>query len=1057
MTPETPAAHCPACGKKLRPGRAEGLCAACLTKGWRQAQAESVETVPAPSLSGPAALFQIPGHDMMEELARGGMGIVYRARQHSPQRELAVKMLLPQVATAALRERFQNEARVMAALTHPAILPVHQYGEHMGVPWFSMPLCAATLAQRRDSFHGRWRGIAELLAGLAEAVAYAHAHGVLHRDIKPGNVLFDHEERALLADFGLAKMVYEDTQLTRSVSVIGTPHYLAPEILQSGANATTQSDVYALGAILYELLAEKPVFDAGSVAAILRRISEDEPEPLPNAVPRDLATIALKCLAKKPAERYASAQALLEDLQRWLRDEPITARRLSTPEKVWRWGRRRPALAAMTVMLAGTLIAASLMMVTKNRDLRDTLRTSLLNEARATRMAARVQGRHEALEAVKKAAALGSSPELEQEAASLLALASMRKIADLPSSTDAWKLIPDEDMQMAVDFRDPKLTRIVELPSMRELGRLPGGDAAYGGLRCFSPDGRLLFYEVDQQMVLTDWRSGEVLLGPLKERRHYPFFSPDGKKLAAGLDDGRVEIYDVQNPKSPPQIWPAGALKPAELLGYSPDGRWLALRSGRSHQVTIYGTDTGQPAMTFGDASDGVTHAGSWFGDSQGMMLGSHTGRVRSWIITSQTSRVLPAHSAQVYSMAVHPLGQIALSSGYDSRTWIIDWPSGRALGMEPGNSFMTRFSRDGTRAVLHDLGQSRLSLYDVAVSDACRQFTFHSTLAGYRPSKGSWSAEVSPDGRLLASAYFGSTSLYDVSTSRYLGILPEGGGNTQAWAADGELWIGAGKKLVTYRFQHQPDGLVIAQRGREFDLQGVGCMRLSLADQADRWAVSMVDGFCHGRMSGGDATHVPGPPEIPAQSSINPLSLSPDGRWVAASGEHIPKVGIYDLQTQRWVKFFDTGKLSYTWFTRDSRQMWLGTWDEHWVIDTTTWEIVKKWQDREEPGALGFIQGSADGRIIITLDGMTVVLRHGASGEPFLRLRHPVPMAAAWINLTPDARYLTYSALGHIQQVWDLSRLSEEMQQLGLPWRGPVMPAATPGIRVTGLKVPRS
>ncbi len=261
----------------------------------------------------------------------------------------------------------------------------------------------------------------------------------------------------------------------------------------------------------------------------------------------------------------------------------------------------------------------------------------------------------------------------------------------------------------------------------------------------------------------------------------------------------------------------------------------------------------------------------------------------------------------------------------------------------------------------------------------------------------------------------------------------------------------------MTYRFEHQPDGLVIAHRGREFDLQGVGCTRLSLADQADRWAVSVVDGFCHGRMSGGEATHVPGPPEIPAQSAINPLSLSPDGRWVAASGEHIPKVGIYDLQTQRWVKFFDTGKLSYTWFTRDSRQMWLGTWDEHWIIDTTTWEIVKKWQDREGPGALGFIQGSADGRIIITLDGMSVVLRHGPSGQPFLRLRHPVPMAAGWINLTPDARYLTYSALGHIQQVWDLSRLSEEMQQLGLPWRGPVMPAVTPAQPVTGLKVPRS
>lgn len=1045
MITDTATVHCPACGKPLRAGRKEGLCAACLTKGWRQAKSESEAETPftPPLTAGAEVLFQIPGHDVVAELARGGMGIVYRARQHSPQRDLAVKMLLPQVSTPALRERFHNEARVMASLSHPSILPVHQYGEHMGVPWFSMPLCGGTLAQRRGDYHGRWRVIAELIAELASAAAFAHAHGVLHRDIKPGNVLFDQQGRAMLADFGLAKLVHEDTQLTRSLSVIGTPHYLAPEIVQSGANATTASDVYALGAILYELLAERPVFDAGSVAAILRLIAEDEPERLSVKVPRDLATIALKCLSKAPAQRYVTAQALAEDLQRYLKDEPITARRMSAVEKVWRWGRRKPALAAMSVLLVGTLVTGSTMIVAKNRELRATLRASLLNEARATRMAARVQGRQEALEAVKKAAALGPSPELEEEAASLLALTSMRKTAALPAGSDWWKLIPDEDMQIAADFRDANVVRIVELPTMRELARLPGGDAAYGGGQTFSPDGKWIVYEqTPQQTVLRDWRSGELLLGPLTGRRHYPFFSPDGKTLATGLDDGRIEIYDLTQLKAPPKIWPAGALKPAELMGYSPDGRWLALRSGKSHQVSVYATDTGQPAMTFGDASDGATLSGAWFGDSQGMMLGSSAGRVRSWIITSQTSRVLPAHSAQVYGVAVHPLGQIALSSGYDSRSWIIDWPTGREIGMEMGNSFMTRFSRDGSRAVLHDVGQSLVNLYDVQVSDVCRQFTLHATLAGYRPAKGSWCAEVSPDGRLLASANHGSTSLYDVSSSRYLGILPEGGGNTQAWAANGDLWIGNGKQLVRYRFESQTDGSIVAQRDAEIPLQGVGAVRLALADKADRWAVSVVNGFNFGSMSKGDAEFVPAPPEIPANLAINPLSLSPNGRWVAASGEYIPKVGIYDLAERRWVKFFETGKLSYTWFTPDSRQMWLGTWEDHWVIDTGTWEVVKKLKDRREPGALGFTQSSADGRLIVTLDGLSVALRDGETGEPFLHLRHPFPIGAAWLAITPDARFLTYSAFGHIQQVWDLPRLAAEMEKLGLPWRGPPLPA---------------
>ena len=1033
---------CTSCGQPLAEGRRLNVCPACLTKGWQQSKSEVSETVPAKG-------FEIPGYEITGELARGGMGVVYRARQKHPQREVAVKMLMPQVSLDDMRERFRIEAKVMADLVHPGIMPIYQYGEHTGVPWISMALCGkGSLAARKGEYARQWWCIAELMLSLSEAVSFAHARGVLHRDLKPGNVLFDDEGRAFLSDFGLAKIVCEQSDLTRTISLVGTPHYLAPELINNAGQATTASDVYALGAILYELLAGRPPFDGQNVAAILKQITESDPEPLAKDVPRDLATITLKCLSKLPAQRYATAQALADDLKRWLANEPITARRMSSTERLALWCKRKPALAAMSGLLIGCVFAASALILVKNRQLHDALhdsqhnlQTALLHEIRATRVSASVQGRHEALSSVKRAALLGSTPELESEAASLLAMPSMRQVLDVPAGAQHWKLVADEQIVNAADYRDPSVVRVIELETQRELARLPGGDAAWGGQRGFSPDGRFLVYDEGESLktVVREWRTGRTIIGPLAARRISPRFSTDSTKLAVGVNDGRIEIYDLTYPEKPPGIWPAGGLQPPEPLGFSPDGRWLAVMSSRTHQVSVYGVDTGKVAMTFGDNSDGVTLCGSWFGDSQGLMLGSYTGRVRSWIITSQTSRVLPAHAAQTYGVAVHPQGQLALSSGYDGRTWIIDWTSGRALGMERLNSFMTRFSADGTRAVMHNQGQSKLHIYDVEVSAVCRQFTLHAALAGYRPPKGSWCAEVSPDGRLLACSNYGETTLYDARTSRYLGVLKDGSGNTQAWMHDGrELWIGTGKSLVRYHFDYGADGVVTARRGEPITLQGNGCVRFSSSKQG-RWAVSMQDGICHGNGDGSDTRFIPAPDEMPASTALNPMTISPDGRWAVVSSEYAPKAGVYDLNEQRWVEFIDTDqRIAYAWFTPDSQRMWLSSWTSHILYDTATWKPLREWRDREEPGALGFIQGSRDGRLTATLDGMSVVLRHGSSGEPFLRLRHPMPMAAAWLALTPNGRWLTYSALGHIQQVWDLANLEVEMKKLGLPWRGP-------------------
>lgn len=1027
---------CSSCGQPLAPGRKLPLCPACLTKGWQR----SKSGIPSPATSG---VFEIPGYEITGELARGGMGVVYRARQKHPQREVAVKMLMPQMAQDDLRERFRIEARVMAGLVHPGIMPIYQYGEHTGVPWISMVLCGkGSLAARRGEYAGQWRRIAELMLSLSEAVAFAHARGVLHRDLKPGNVLFDDDDRAFLSDFGLAKIVSEHSDLTRTVSLVGTPHYLAPELINNAAQATTASDIYALGAILYELLAGRPPFDGQNVAAILKQISEKEVEPLAHEVPHDLATLALKCLSKPPDRRYATAQALADDLSRWLAGEPITARRMSAGEKLVFWCKRKPALAAMSFLLIAAIAGAGALAWRSNRELRIRLRDSLIAEVRTTRLTARVQGRHDALEAVKRAAALGSTPELEEEAASLLALPSMRFVRSVPAGTsDHWKFIPDEDLVHVADFTEPGFVRVAELDTGRELARFAASDSAWGGQHAFSADGRLIVYEQgpDLQTTVRDWRTGKVMLGPLSPRRISPRFSRDSRSVAMGLDDGRVEIYDLTRPGSAPQYWPALHSGGAEPLAYSPDDRWLAVKTLHSHQITLRSTSDGQAAMTVGRAEDGQTLCTDWFSDSQGVMLGSRLGAVRSWAFGSQSSRVLPAHSAQVYGVAVHPLGQLALSSGYDSRTWILDWNSGRALGMEPVNSFMTRFSRDGTRAMLHDFGLSSLRFYEVEVPTVCRQFTLNTALGGQRPSKGSWCAEVSPNGRLLASAGIGEAALYDVSTSRHLGVLKGGGGNTLAWTPDGrQLWLPEGPVIVRYHIEPQASGIVIARLGTPIRLPTKYAMRLTFAAQSDRWALTVQDGFCHGTTASDQFTHVPAPKEMPASEQHNPVALSPDGRWAAVSAEFAGKVGIYDLQAARWVKFFAvTENTAYNFFTADGERLWTCSWRDRRIFKTGTWEPMETMTDRRQPGLGGTIQGSRDGRLITTQEGMNIALRDGTTGRPFLHLQHPSPVPPAWLALTANGRWLTFSGMGHIQQVWDLARLEAEMKKLGLPWRG--------------------
>ncbi len=295
-------------------------------------------------------------YTVLSAVGQGGMGVVWKARQKRPDRVVALKMFRAgDLAAPTDVQRFRNEAEVIAQLDHPHILPVYEVGEHDGVHYFSMKLVeGGSLADHLASFRADPRAAARLLATIARAVHYAHQRGILHRDLKPSNILLDAQGQPHVSDFGLAKRVEIDSSLTQSGALVGTPSYMAPEQTHGRKGAvTTATDVYGLGAVLYALLTGRPPFRGETVLETMEQVREREPEPprrINAKVDRDLETICLKCLQKEPQRRYESAQALAEDLERWLAGEPIQARRASSWERFGKWIRRRPAMAGLVAV-----------------------------------------------------------------------------------------------------------------------------------------------------------------------------------------------------------------------------------------------------------------------------------------------------------------------------------------------------------------------------------------------------------------------------------------------------------------------------------------------------------------------------------------------------------------------------------------------------------------------------------------------------------------------------------------------------------------------------------
>jgi WD40 repeat protein len=508
-------------------------------------------------------------YELLHEVARGGMGVVFRARQVSLNRVVALKMILAgRLASAEDVRRFRLEAEAAANLDHPGIVPIYEVGEHEGQHYFSMGFVEGkSLAQRVAAGPLPAREAAELVRQVAEAVHWAHEHGVIHRDLKPANILIDARGQPRVTDFGLAKSIRNEHGLTATGQIMGTPSYMPPEQAAGRTELIGPvADVYALGAILYCLLTGRPPFQAAGPTDTLIQALEKDPVPprqLDATVPRDLETICLKCLQKEPRRRYASARELAEDLVRQLTGRPILARPVGTIERAWRWCRRNSALAAMTAAAALLLVAITIGSVLHARRLdsalgevrngraraRDRLRESLIAQGRAERLAGAPWA---AIQAIGQAAEIRPSASLRREAIQALVAPGTRVERTIPfgqayaialSGDGALLAVAGHYYDGRLDRTDPYTIVVYRLMDGHEVDRIELASFDVVG-------GKLAFRPGSSDLAFLDYRAGrgalhlrDVARGTERASIARPgrfLFSPGGTRLV--LHDDRVRV-----------------------------------------------------------------------------------------------------------------------------------------------------------------------------------------------------------------------------------------------------------------------------------------------------------------------------------------------------------------------------------------------------------------------------------------------------------------------------------------------------------------------------------
>jgi serine/threonine protein kinase/WD40 repeat protein len=788
--------HCSECGAALPADAPRGACPRCLLRRGFEPRATgepadpraTVHLVLAEEADTALPFSEMGDYEVFKEIGRGGMGVIYQARQRSLGRIVALKLIRAgTLAKADGLARFKLEAAATARLHHPGIVAIHEVGEHEGQHFYSMDFVPGrSLATTLRDGPLAPRRAAQCVRAVADAIHHAHEHGIIHRDLKPSNILLDAEGTPRVSDFGLAKLVVPPlggqspteppsagttNDLTLSGQVLGSPNYMPPEQARGRhAEVDVRSDVYALGAILYECLTGRPPFSAATPLETLRLVVEQEPvspRVLNPALPRDLETIALKCLAKEPSTRYASARELAEELGRFLADAPIRARPAGSAERAWRWCRRQPALAGLYFVLAvAPAIIITLLMVMGSRVSHQRDR-AIIEERKASAAAIRAE-------------------------ASALAAREQAYAADIYAAHQALTVDDFGQARRLLNEHRPHGMTNGEW-RMMNARTSPAGITHHasrntGDLRGF--EWRLLWQRTRGQeaFAFTNLaRPAQCLL-----------FAPDGRTLLSGSEDG-IRLWDIVERRP---------------LGVFPSANPIPTRSDRALTVedlrplldaspAVVEYLRAQPGIL--DYLDAIGHTNRARGvtslaftpDKQSLLVGS-TDLVRSWNYATRAFEfAVPERSANVAMPAVGDLFVVG-----NRETWGADDARRSA---HPRSATVYSFSRRQMVAELPDYGRqiavSPDGQYIAAVNQTNGAVLWRpgtgETVSLSRDRHSDVTPAFSPDGRLL---FLGSdlgppAMLWDVASKRLLAYLQ--GGNVTigavAWSPDGRTLAGGG------------------------------------------------------------------------------------------------------------------------------------------------------------------------------------------------------------------------------------------------------------------------
>ncbi len=732
----------------------------------RLPDADSTSAGGAPSVMAGRAIPAISGYEILGELGRGGMGVVYRARQVRLNRPCALKMILGGAhASPEMDARFLAEAEAVARLQHPNVVRIHTIGEDDGLPFFELEfLDGGSLDRRLDGTPWPARRAAGLVEPVARGVAEAHRQGIVHRDLKPGNVLLAADGTPKVTDFGLAKSLAADSGLTRTDSIMGSPSYMSPEQAEGKTrDVGPLADVYSLGAILYELLTGGPPFRGTTALEVIDQVKNTEPVPpsrLVPGLPRDVETIALKCLQKEPGKRYESATALAEDLKRFIEGRPIEARPVPFWERGWRWTRRNPWLAGATGSTAVALLLAlalailsadqnariadeqtrantkisgmNVELTRKGDDLERSLAKANLNLAmfgfeRGQSLFERGRVGEGLLWLVKgwQSAAAAGDPGWQHTARASIAawqshVFAVKAVFSHQGRVTAVAFSPDG--KAVLTGSDDQTARLWDTLTGRPIGPPLTHQGVVWSV-AFSPDGKaVLTGSYDQTARLWDAATGRPIGPPLAHQGVVTrvAFSPDAKAVLTGSADKTARLWDAATGR------PIGPPLPHQdqvsAVAFSPDAK-VVLTAGRDQTARLWDAATGWP---IGPplAHQGMVFAVAFSPDGKAVLTGSWDQTARLW--DAATGRPIGPpllHQGVINAVAFSPDGKAVLTGSADKTARLWDAATGRPIGPpleHQGAVWSVAFSPDG-KAVLTGSEDKTARLWDAATGQAHR------------------------------------------------------------------------------------------------------------------------------------------------------------------------------------------------------------------------------------------------------------------------------------------------------------------------------------------------